>query len=149
MKHFTISASHSPIHTHSVRIRCLAQWDDSSLRYRKSRGSNQQPSVGCLHKKKASQINLTSQNTRNIPAPVQRFYSVAETMLFSVKIAISRKRTVHVRPPSLCELEISLQGVKLIMSLEDEYDTLDEVREMKPYCCHTMIYLERKVSASH
>uniref|UniRef100_A0A8C8MCL9 Mitogen-activated protein kinase 8 interacting protein 2 n=1 Tax=Oncorhynchus tshawytscha TaxID=74940 RepID=A0A8C8MCL9_ONCTS len=29
------------------------------------------------------------------------------------KIAIARKRTVHVRPPSLCELEISLQGVKL------------------------------------
>uniref|UniRef100_A0A3P8RYG1 Mitogen-activated protein kinase 8 interacting protein 2 n=1 Tax=Amphiprion percula TaxID=161767 RepID=A0A3P8RYG1_AMPPE len=45
------------------------------------------------------------------------------------KIAISRKRTVHVRPPSLCELEISLQGVKLIMSLEDEYDTLDEVNK--------------------
>ncbi|KAF3854711.1 hypothetical protein F7725_022766 [Dissostichus mawsoni] len=43
------------------------------------------------------------------------------------KIAISRKRTVHVRPPSLCELEISLQGVKLIMSLEDEYDALDEL----------------------
>ncbi|XP_061577998.1 C-Jun-amino-terminal kinase-interacting protein 2 isoform X2 [Cololabis saira] len=42
------------------------------------------------------------------------------------KIAISRKRTVHVRPPSLCELEISLQGIKLIMSLEDEYGTLDE-----------------------
>ncbi|XP_068458753.1 C-Jun-amino-terminal kinase-interacting protein 2 isoform X2 [Clinocottus analis] len=42
------------------------------------------------------------------------------------KIAMSRKRTVHVRPPSLCELEISLQGVKLIMSLEDEYDILDE-----------------------
>ncbi|XP_054891575.1 C-Jun-amino-terminal kinase-interacting protein 2 isoform X2 [Poeciliopsis prolifica] len=42
------------------------------------------------------------------------------------KIALSRKRTVHVRPPSLCELEISLQGVKLIMSLDDEYDTLDE-----------------------
>lgn len=34
---------------------------------------------------------------------------------------------MHVRPPSLCELEISLQGVKLIMSLEDEYDALDEV----------------------
>lgn len=34
---------------------------------------------------------------------------------------------MHVRPPSLCELEISLQGVKLIMSLEDEYDTVDEV----------------------
>ncbi|XP_041745381.1 C-Jun-amino-terminal kinase-interacting protein 2-like isoform X2 [Coregonus clupeaformis] len=42
------------------------------------------------------------------------------------KIAIARKRTVHVRPPSLCELEISLQGVKLVMSLEDEYDTMDE-----------------------
>ncbi|KAL0968366.1 hypothetical protein UPYG_G00265920 [Umbra pygmaea] len=42
------------------------------------------------------------------------------------KIAIARKRTVHLRPPSLCELEISLQGVKLVMSLEDEYDTLDE-----------------------
>ncbi|XP_077591204.1 C-Jun-amino-terminal kinase-interacting protein 2 [Stigmatopora nigra] len=42
------------------------------------------------------------------------------------KIALSRKRTVHVRPPSLCELEISLQGVKLIMSLEDEYDCPDE-----------------------
>ncbi|XP_055011216.1 C-Jun-amino-terminal kinase-interacting protein 2 [Boleophthalmus pectinirostris] len=42
------------------------------------------------------------------------------------KIAMSRKRTVHVRPPSLCELEISLQGVKLIMSLEDEYDTFNE-----------------------
>ncbi|KAM8892309.1 C-Jun-amino-terminal kinase-interacting protein 2 isoform 2-T2 [Spinachia spinachia] len=42
------------------------------------------------------------------------------------KIAISRKRTVHVRPPSLCELEISLQGVKLIMSLEDDYDAIDE-----------------------
>ncbi|KAF6735049.1 C-Jun-amino-terminal kinase-interacting protein 2 [Oryzias melastigma] len=41
------------------------------------------------------------------------------------KIAMSRKQTVHVRPPSLCELEISLQGVKLIMSLEDEYDTLE------------------------
>jgi mitogen-activated protein kinase 8 interacting protein 2 len=42
------------------------------------------------------------------------------------KIAMSRKRTVHVRPPSLCELEISMQGVKLIMSLEDDFDTLDE-----------------------
>ncbi|XP_045556308.1 C-Jun-amino-terminal kinase-interacting protein 2 [Salmo salar] len=42
------------------------------------------------------------------------------------KIAIARKRTVHLRPPSLCELEISLQGVKLVMSLEDEYDTMDE-----------------------
>uniref|UniRef100_A0A4W4ESF0 Mitogen-activated protein kinase 8 interacting protein 2 n=1 Tax=Electrophorus electricus TaxID=8005 RepID=A0A4W4ESF0_ELEEL len=29
------------------------------------------------------------------------------------KIAMARERTVHLRPPSLCELEISLQGVKL------------------------------------
>ncbi|XP_058244442.1 C-Jun-amino-terminal kinase-interacting protein 2 isoform X2 [Hemibagrus wyckioides] len=42
------------------------------------------------------------------------------------KIAMARKRTVHLRPPSLCELEISLQGVKLIMSLEDEYDLSEE-----------------------
>ncbi|XP_076125200.1 C-Jun-amino-terminal kinase-interacting protein 2 [Alosa pseudoharengus] len=42
------------------------------------------------------------------------------------KIARSRKRTVHVRPPSVCELEISLQGIKLIMSLEDEYDLSEE-----------------------
>ncbi|KAF7698894.1 C-Jun-amino-terminal kinase-interacting protein 2 isoform X1 [Silurus meridionalis] len=42
------------------------------------------------------------------------------------KIAMARKRTVHLHPPSLCELEISLQGVKLIMSLEDEYDLSEE-----------------------
>ncbi|XP_030646784.1 C-Jun-amino-terminal kinase-interacting protein 2 [Chanos chanos] len=42
------------------------------------------------------------------------------------KIALARKRTVHVRPPSLCELEISLQGVKLIMSLEEDYDLSEE-----------------------
>ncbi|XP_076849281.1 C-Jun-amino-terminal kinase-interacting protein 2 isoform X2 [Brachyhypopomus gauderio] len=42
------------------------------------------------------------------------------------KIAMARKRTVHLRPPSLCELEISLQGVKLVMSLEDEYDLSEE-----------------------
>lgn len=58
--------------------------------------------------------------------PLNHIYFDVE--IFSVRqIAISRKRTVHVRPPSLCELEISLQGVKLIMSLEDEFDTLDEV----------------------
>ncbi|XP_051952740.1 C-Jun-amino-terminal kinase-interacting protein 2-like [Xyrauchen texanus] len=38
------------------------------------------------------------------------------------KIAMARKRTVHLHPPSICELEISLQGVKLVMSLDDEYD---------------------------
>ncbi|XP_017575464.1 C-Jun-amino-terminal kinase-interacting protein 2 isoform X1 [Pygocentrus nattereri] len=42
------------------------------------------------------------------------------------KIAMARKRTVHLRPPSLCELEISLQGVKLVMSLDDEYDLSEE-----------------------
>ncbi|XP_026870926.2 C-Jun-amino-terminal kinase-interacting protein 2 isoform X2 [Electrophorus electricus] len=42
------------------------------------------------------------------------------------KIAMARERTVHLRPPSLCELEISLQGVKLVMSLEDEYDLSEE-----------------------
>lgn len=51
-----------------------------------------------------------------------------DTKAFSFcQIAMSRKQTVHVRPPSLCELEISLQGVKLIMSLEDDYDTLEGV----------------------
>ncbi|XP_016339063.1 C-Jun-amino-terminal kinase-interacting protein 2-like isoform X1 [Sinocyclocheilus anshuiensis] len=38
------------------------------------------------------------------------------------KIAMARKRTVHLHPPSICELEISLQGVKLVMNLDDEYD---------------------------
>ncbi|XP_051580626.1 C-Jun-amino-terminal kinase-interacting protein 2-like isoform X1 [Myxocyprinus asiaticus] len=42
------------------------------------------------------------------------------------KIAMARKSTVHLQPPSICELEISLQGVKLVMSLDDEYDFLGE-----------------------
>ncbi|KAI1887992.1 hypothetical protein AGOR_G00180460 [Albula goreensis] len=42
------------------------------------------------------------------------------------KIAITRKRTVHLRPPAVCDLEISLQGVKLIMSLEDDFGSVDE-----------------------
>ncbi|XP_016370607.1 C-Jun-amino-terminal kinase-interacting protein 2-like [Sinocyclocheilus rhinocerous] len=45
------------------------------------------------------------------------------------KIAMARKRTVHLHPPSICELEICLQGVKLVMSLDDEYDFSGEVRE--------------------
>lgn len=66
------------------------------------------------------------QSQTNMHSPLKHI--CIDTKVFSVhKIAISRKRTVHVRPPSLCELEISLQGVKLIMSLEDEYDVLDEV----------------------
>ncbi|KAJ8261718.1 hypothetical protein GJAV_G00157540 [Gymnothorax javanicus] len=42
------------------------------------------------------------------------------------KIAIARKQTVHLRPPAICELEISLQGVKLVMSLDDEFGSVDE-----------------------
>uniref|UniRef100_A0A3B4YR96 Mitogen-activated protein kinase 8 interacting protein 2 n=1 Tax=Seriola lalandi dorsalis TaxID=1841481 RepID=A0A3B4YR96_SERLL len=52
------------------------------------------------------------------------------------KIAISRKRTVHVRPPSLCELEISLQGVKLIMSLEDECSHFFQMKNISFCGCH-------------
>lgn len=49
--------------------------------------------------------------------------------VFVLQIAMARKRTVHLHPPSICELEISLQGVKLVMSLDDEYDFSGEVRE--------------------
>lgn len=49
---------------------------------------------------------------------------------------------MHLRPPSLCELEVSLQGVKLIMSLEDEYDLPEEVRERNGRKdAHTRTYL--------
>ncbi|XP_033889055.1 C-Jun-amino-terminal kinase-interacting protein 2-like isoform X1 [Acipenser ruthenus] len=60
------------------------------------------------------------------------------------KIATTRKQTVHLRPPSTCDLEISLQGVKLIMSLDeyggdDEFDRCSHFFQMKniSYCgCH-------------
>ncbi|KAJ8392292.1 hypothetical protein AAFF_G00076560 [Aldrovandia affinis] len=42
------------------------------------------------------------------------------------KIAIARKQTVHLRPAALCDLEISLQGVKLVMSLDDNFGSMDE-----------------------
>ncbi|KAI1905498.1 hypothetical protein AGOR_G00016820 [Albula goreensis] len=42
------------------------------------------------------------------------------------KIAMVRKQTVHLRPPAVCELEISPQGVKLVMSLEDDFSAADE-----------------------
>ncbi|XP_061106839.1 C-Jun-amino-terminal kinase-interacting protein 2 isoform X2 [Conger conger] len=42
------------------------------------------------------------------------------------KIAVARKQTVHLRPPAICELEISMQGVKLVMSLDDEFGSVDE-----------------------
>ncbi|KAG9330546.1 hypothetical protein JZ751_024001 [Albula glossodonta] len=41
-------------------------------------------------------------------------------------IAMVRKQTVHLRPPAVCELEISPQGVKLVMSLEDDFSAADE-----------------------
>ncbi|XP_041113831.1 C-Jun-amino-terminal kinase-interacting protein 2-like isoform X1 [Polyodon spathula] len=60
------------------------------------------------------------------------------------KIATTRKQTVHLRPPSTCDLEISLQGVKLVMSLDeygvdDEFDRCSHFFQMKniSYCgCH-------------
>uniref|UniRef100_A0A8C4RV90 Mitogen-activated protein kinase 8 interacting protein 2 n=1 Tax=Erpetoichthys calabaricus TaxID=27687 RepID=A0A8C4RV90_ERPCA len=60
------------------------------------------------------------------------------------KIATTRKQTVHLRPPTTCDLEISLQGIKLIMSLsdygmDDEFDRCSHFFQMKniSYCgCH-------------
>ncbi|KAJ8373949.1 hypothetical protein SKAU_G00045290 [Synaphobranchus kaupii] len=42
------------------------------------------------------------------------------------KIAISRKQTVHLHPAALCDLEVNPQGVKLVMSLEDDFGAADE-----------------------
>ncbi|XP_067915437.1 C-Jun-amino-terminal kinase-interacting protein 2 isoform X2 [Heterodontus francisci] len=47
------------------------------------------------------------------------------------KIATTRKLTVHLRPPASCELEISIQGVKLAMSL-NEYGPEDK----SEWCSH-------------
>ncbi|MBN3321162.1 JIP2 protein, partial [Atractosteus spatula] len=60
------------------------------------------------------------------------------------KIATTRKQTVHLRPPAICDLEISLQGVKLIMTLDeyggnDEFDRCSHFFQMKniSFCgCH-------------
>ncbi|MBN3296814.1 JIP2 protein, partial [Amia calva] len=60
------------------------------------------------------------------------------------KIATTRKQTVHLRPPAICDLEISLQGVKLVMSLDefdgnDEFDRCSHFFQMKniSFCgCH-------------
>ncbi|XP_043569846.1 C-Jun-amino-terminal kinase-interacting protein 2 isoform X1 [Chiloscyllium plagiosum] len=60
------------------------------------------------------------------------------------KIATTRKLTVHLRPPASCELEINIQGVKLVMSLneygpEDKTERCSHFFQMKniSFCgCH-------------
>ncbi|XP_078090751.1 C-Jun-amino-terminal kinase-interacting protein 2 [Mustelus asterias] len=60
------------------------------------------------------------------------------------KIATTRKLTVHLRPPASCELEVSIQGVKLAMSLneygpEDKTERCSHFFQMKniSFCgCH-------------
>lgn len=45
----------------------------------------------------------------------------------SLQIATTRKLTVHLRPPATCDLEISLQGIKLTLTV-NEYSQEEEVR---------------------
>ncbi|XP_069485563.1 C-Jun-amino-terminal kinase-interacting protein 2 isoform X2 [Ambystoma mexicanum] len=60
------------------------------------------------------------------------------------KIATTRKLTVHLRPPATCDLEISLQGVKLILNVneysrDDEFERCSHFFQMKniSFCgCH-------------
>ncbi|XP_078534063.1 C-Jun-amino-terminal kinase-interacting protein 2 [Lissotriton helveticus] len=60
------------------------------------------------------------------------------------KIATTRKLTVHLRPPSTCDLEISLQGVKLILNVneysrDEEFERCSHFFQMKniSFCgCH-------------
>uniref|UniRef100_A0A8C5RXF4 Mitogen-activated protein kinase 8 interacting protein 2 n=1 Tax=Laticauda laticaudata TaxID=8630 RepID=A0A8C5RXF4_LATLA len=47
------------------------------------------------------------------------------------KIATTRKLTVHLRPPATCDLEISLQGIKLILTV-NEYSQDEEMER----CSH-------------
>lgn len=42
------------------------------------------------------------------------------------QIATTRKLTVHLRPPASCDLEITLQGIKLILTV-NEYSREEEV----------------------
>ncbi|TRZ04834.1 hypothetical protein HGM15179_022273, partial [Zosterops borbonicus] len=42
-------------------------------------------------------------------------------------IATTRKLTVHLRPPASCDLEVTLQGIKLILTVT-EYSPEHEVR---------------------
>ncbi|XP_075772844.1 C-Jun-amino-terminal kinase-interacting protein 2 isoform X2 [Pelodiscus sinensis] len=60
------------------------------------------------------------------------------------KIATTRKLTVHLRPPATCDLEITLQGIKLILSVnedsrDDELERCSHFFQMKniSFCgCH-------------
>nr|XP_056702649.1 C-Jun-amino-terminal kinase-interacting protein 2 [Euleptes europaea] len=60
------------------------------------------------------------------------------------KIATTRKLTVHLRPPATCDLEISLQGIKLILSVneysrDEEFERCSHFFQMKniSFCgCH-------------
>ncbi|XP_039376277.1 C-Jun-amino-terminal kinase-interacting protein 2 isoform X2 [Mauremys reevesii] len=60
------------------------------------------------------------------------------------KIATTRKLTVHLRPPATCDLKITLQGIKLILtaneySRDDEYERCSHFFQMKniSFCgCH-------------
>ncbi|XP_054844497.1 C-Jun-amino-terminal kinase-interacting protein 2 [Eublepharis macularius] len=60
------------------------------------------------------------------------------------KIATTRKLTVHLRPPATCDLEISLQGIKLILSMneysrDEEFERCSHFFQMKniSFCgCH-------------
>ncbi|XP_030072869.1 C-Jun-amino-terminal kinase-interacting protein 2 [Microcaecilia unicolor] len=60
------------------------------------------------------------------------------------KIATTRKMTVHLRPPATCDLEISLQGIKLSLSVneysrEEEFERCSHFFQMKniSFCgCH-------------
>ncbi|KAG6924201.1 mitogen-activated protein kinase 8 interacting protein 2, partial [Chelydra serpentina] len=60
------------------------------------------------------------------------------------KIATTRKLTVHLRPPATCDLEITLQGIKLILTVteysrDDEFERCSHFFQMKnvSFCgCH-------------
>nr|XP_028602503.1 C-Jun-amino-terminal kinase-interacting protein 2 [Podarcis muralis] len=60
------------------------------------------------------------------------------------KIATTRKLTVHLRPPATCDLEISLQGIKLILTVneysrDEEFERCSHFFQMKniSFCgCH-------------
>ncbi|XP_066490611.1 C-Jun-amino-terminal kinase-interacting protein 2 [Tiliqua scincoides] len=60
------------------------------------------------------------------------------------KIATTRKLTVHLRPPATCDLEVSLQGIKLILTVneysqDEEFESCSHFFQMKniSFCgCH-------------
>ncbi|XP_074840357.1 C-Jun-amino-terminal kinase-interacting protein 2 isoform X2 [Carettochelys insculpta] len=60
------------------------------------------------------------------------------------KIATTRKLTVHLRPPATCDLEITLQGIKLILTVneysrDEEFERCSHFFQMKniSFCgCH-------------